>query len=186
MFDAQPMSRERQHPSPASGPMLIDDFSRDHRVSLLGTPWRLVTDRVMGGLSEGRMEIGEHEGRWALCLRGDVSLAKNGGFIQVNLDLGTAGPLDGSHLTGVRLVVRGNGEGYKLHLKTPETTLPWQSYRADFRALGDWREVHLPFSAFEPHRLARPLDTRRLARLGIVAIGRAMGAEVCVAEVGLY
>lgn len=132
------------------------------------------------------MEIGEIDDRRALCLRGDVSLANNGGFVQVNLALSPKGTLDASRSTGVRLVVRGNGEGYKIHLKTPDTSLPWQSYRADFRAGRDWYEVRLPFSRFEPHRLTERLDTHRLGRLGIVASGRAMEAEICVAEVGLY
>jgi hypothetical protein len=173
-------------PSLAAGPMPIDDFTRDDGLSLLGTPWRLVTDRVMGGVSDARLSVGERDGRRALCLTGDVSLANNGGFVQTNLDLSGKGTLDASHLTGVRLVVSGNGEGYKVHIKTPDTVLPWQSYRADFRAGEDWREVRLPFVEFEPHRVDPPLDTRRLSRLGIVAIGRAMTAEVCLAEIGLY
>ncbi len=174
------------NPSPAAGLLLIDDFSRDDGRSLLGTPWRLITDRVMGGVSVGRMSISEQHGRRALCLAGEVSLANNGGFVQVSLDLSSNGTLDASRLTGVHLVIRGNGEGYKVHLKTPDTALPWQSYRAEFRAGHDWREVRLPFLGFEPHRLDAPLDTRRLSRLGIVAIGRAMAAEVCLTEVGLY
>lgn len=173
-------------PSPATSPLLIDDFSRDDGRSLLGTPWRLVTDRVMGGLSDGRMRVGEQQGRRSLCLTGAVSLANNGGFVQVNLELSADGVLDASQFTGVRLVARGNGEGYKVHLKTPDTRLPWQSYRAGFRAEADWREIHLPFAEFVPHRLDAPLDRRRLTRLGIVAIGQAMAAEVCLAEVCLY
>jgi hypothetical protein len=126
------------------------------------------------------------DGRRALCLSGDVSLENNGGFVQVNLDLATAGLLDGSDFDGVRLVVRGNGEAYNLHLKTSATSMPWQSYRADFAAGPTWREVRLPFADFVPHRLVPALDVTRLRRLGIVAIGRAMRADVCVSEIGLY
>ena len=172
--------------SPAAYPLLIDDFARGDGRSLLGTNWRLVTDRVMGGLSEARMTVVDTQGRRALCLSGDVSLDNNGGFVQVNLALAPDGDRDASAYTGVRLVVRGNGEDYKVHLKTPDTALPWQSYRADFRAGDDWHEVRLPFSAFSTHRLDAPLDIRRLRRLGIVAIGRAMHADLCVAELGFY
>lgn len=177
-------------PSPAAGPLLIDDFRRADGRSLLGTSWRLVTDQVMGGLSAGQMRRGDFQGRRALCLSGAVSLANNGGFLQANLALGTNGgrdeTLDVSQYRGVRLVARGNGEGYKVHLKTSKTVVPWQSYRADFRAEADWREIRLPFAVFQPHRLDTPLDTSRLTRLGVVAIGRAMAVEVCVAEVGLF
>lgn len=165
---------------------LIDDFTSADARSRLGTPWRLVTDQVMGGVSSARMQRRTLEGHDALCLTGDVSLANNGGFVQVNLDLAAAGCLDASAFAGVRLLVRGNGETYNVHLKTAATTMPWQSYRAAFDAGDTWREVRLPFATFAPHRLVHALDRTRLKRLGIVAIGREMHADLCVAEIGLY
>jgi hypothetical protein len=182
MLSATPGAAE---PQPADG-LLIDDFAAPDGRSRLGTPWRLVTDQVMGGVSRGQMARRVVDGRPALCLAGAVSLANNGGFVQVNLDLAPWGLRDASAFDGVRLLVRGNGEEYNVHLKTAATTLPWQSYRAEFTADERWREVRLPFADFRPHRLVPGLDTARLKRLGIVAIGRAMQAEVCVAEIGLY
>lgn len=174
-------------PSHAVGTgLLIDDFRASNGVSRFGTSWRLVSDRVMGGVSDGRMAIRETAGRRALCLSGQVSLANNGGFLQVNLDLSTKGLLDATAFAGVQLLVRGNGEAYNLHLKTDATRLPWQSYRAAFAATDAWQEVRLPFETFTPYRLDRSLDVRRLRRLGIVAIGKAMEADVCIAEVRLY
>lgn len=163
---------------------LIDDFAAPTGVSRLGTPWRLVTDQVMGGVSQGHMARTLVDGRPALCLRGAVSLENNGGFVQVNLDLAPRGHFDASGFRGVRLVVRGNGETYGLHLKSADCIRPWQSYRAEFTAGPDWRELDLPFDRFSPHRLAEPLDPSRLMRLGLVAIGRIMHAEVCLARIG--
>jgi hypothetical protein len=169
---------------------LIDDFSHSAGLSRLGTTWRAVTDQVMGGRSVATIAIEQVGGRPALCLQGDVSLANNGGFVQAQLDLtppGSSGEaIDAGAFTGVRLVVRGNREVYHLHLKTTSTRLPWQSYRASFVADPDWREVHLPFATFEPHRLVQRLDPHRLTKLGILGIGRAFEARVCVAEVGFY
>jgi hypothetical protein len=169
-----------------AAPLLIDDFTRTDGRSALGTPWRVVTDQVMGGVSTARMGLELHAGRRALCLRGEVSLANNGGFAQINLALAPRGDLDASAYTGVRLVVRGNGEDYKVHLKTPDTLRPWQSYRADLPTGAAWSEVRIPFADFTPHRLAAPLDRSRLSRLGLVAIGQAMTAELCVAELAFY
>jgi len=166
--------------------LLVDDFSRDEPVSALGTTWRVVTDRVMGGESDARMMLRVIDGHRALCLSGDVSLANGGGFAQLILDLTPSDVLDASGFAGVRLVVRGNDEAYNLHLKTTATTRPWQSYRASFKTGPEWREVRLPFSAFSPHRVEPVLDVRRLRRLGVVAIGREMRAEICVAEVAFY
>jgi hypothetical protein len=166
---------------------LIDDCRHPGPESALGTTWRLATDRVMGGVSEAQMTKREINGRAALCLNGRVSLENNGGFVQMLLDLAAdRKPVDASAFDGIRLIVRGDGADYNLHLKTPATTLPWQSYRATFGTDAHWREQRLPFAAFAPYRLDVALDPRRLARLGIVAIGRAMTADVCIAEIGFY
>jgi hypothetical protein len=170
----------------AGAGLLIDDFKRSDSVSQLGTRWRVVTDRVMGGVSDASLALRQVDGRSALCLTGDVSLANNGGFVQVTLDLAPSGLMDASHFDGLRLIVRGNGQRYNLHLKTTATTMPWQSYRAELEAGPSWREVRLPFADFQPHRIVPALDVSRLRRLGIVAIGQAMQADICVAEIGFY
>jgi hypothetical protein len=164
--------------------MLIDDFSS--RISALGTSWRLVSDRVMGGVSEGTMVRNAIAGRSALCLRGAVSLENNGGFLQLALDLHPSGLLDATTYEGIELMVRGNGEQYSLHLKTGDIRLPWQSYRQRFETTSDWRFLRLPFADFEAHRIDKSLDTSRLRRLGLVAIGRPMAVDLCVAELRFY
>jgi hypothetical protein len=166
--------------------LLIDDFENPNGLSRLGTPWRLVTDGVMGGISRGSTSLEAVAGRRALCLRGDVRLENNGGFVQVALDLSVTGDFDASAYTGIRLIARGNDETYNLHLKSADVRFPWQSYRSTFLAVPEWREIRLPFEGFEPHRLELPLDRARLRRLGLVAIGRAFAADVCVGQVGFY
>jgi hypothetical protein len=166
---------------------LIDDFRDPEGRSRLGTRWRLVTDRVMGGVSTARMTLDTQDGRRVLCVEGDIRLEQNGGFVQVNLDLTRAGaPLDAGRFTGVRLIVRGNGETYNLHLKSHDCTLPWQAYRASFVAEDDWQEIRLPFAHFSPYRLSAPLNAGQLTQLGLVAIGRAFQAQLCIREVGWY
>jgi hypothetical protein len=167
-------------------PMIIEDRRHDDRRSALGTPWRAVTDGVMGGLSQARLDTAEIDGRPCLRLRGEVSLANNGGFVQMTLDLDPEAPLDASSYEGVLLEVRGNGATYNVHLKTEDVRLPWQSYRAGFQAPARWERIRLPFDAFSAHRIDAPLDRRRLRRLGLVAIGREMEADLCVARVELY
>jgi len=173
-------------PTRAADTGLIDDFTVPDGRSRLGTAWRLATDQVMGGVSTARMQWREIDGRHALCLSGDVRLENNGGFVQINLDLAPDGTLDGRRFQGIRLVVQGNGERYHVHLKTSATRLPWQSYRATFNAGLGWHEVRLPFDKFVPHRLVPALDVARLRRLGVVAIGQPMRADICVAEIGFY
>ena len=170
-----------------AGDMLIDDFSDPGLVSALGTRWRGVSDQVMGGISEATVGHAVLDERPCLRLTGDVRLENNGGFIQAALDLDPAGgTVDASGFSGVRLVVRGNGEQYSIHLRTPDNTRPWQSYRAHFAAGPDWVTQDLPFSAFVPYRLDTPLDTTRLRRIGLVAIGRAFRADLAVARLAFY
>jgi len=167
--------------------MLIDDFSTADLTTPLGTQWRSFSDQVMGGISRGAVARITLDGRPCLRLTGEVRLENNGGFIQAALDLGPRGEvLDASGYTGLRLSVRGNGEQYSVHIRTPDNSRPWQSYRARFLAGPAWQTVEIPFSDFEPYRIEAPLDVSRLRRIGLVAIGRAFQADLAVSEVSLY
>ena len=75
---------------------------------------------------------------------------------------------------------------YSLHLRTPDNVRPWQSYRASFTASSEWKTIDLPFVVFPPYRVEAPLDTSRLLRIGLVAIGRAFYADLGVSEVSFY
>jgi hypothetical protein len=166
---------------PEGVPALVDDRASGTRRAATGTDWELVTDRVMGGVSSGRLAPEEVLGRPALRLTGDVSLENNGGFVQMALDLAPgAGPVDASGFSGLAFEVTGNGEEYGVHLRTADVARPWQSYRATFIASPDWRRVELPFAGFEPHRIEAPFDRARLRRIGLVAIGRKFHADLAL------
>jgi len=166
--------------------LLVDDFSQEG-ISALGTRWQAFTDRVMGGLSNGRALFETIEGKRCLRLRGEVSLENQGGFIQAALPLAKEdGALDASGYRGVRLWVRGNGTAYYVHLRTGDSRLPWQYYAAEFEAGPGWKAIDLPFSAFAPENLDRAIDTRRLKRLAVVAAKKAFSADVAVSRVEFY
>ncbi|MBE0621763.1 MAG: CIA30 family protein [Burkholderiales bacterium] len=167
--------------------MLIDDLSIAHPLASNGARWQLFTDQVMGGISQGTAVREIIAGRAAIRLRGNVSLENNGGFVQIGLDLAPDGAcVDASLFDGVELDVRGNGDYYGVHLRTDAVTRPWQSYRQTFVTTEEWQTVRLPFVRFEPHRIASPLDTQHLRRIGIVAIGRAFTADVALARLAFY
>lgn len=169
------------------GDMLIDDFADENLVSKLGTPWRGVSDQVMGGISEATVAYGVIDGRRCLHLTGAVRLENDGGFIQAAVDLAPDGDtLDASGYNGLRLTARGDGERYSIHLRTPDNLRPWQSYRAHFTAGPEWQAIDLPFETFAPYRLDTPLDRTRLRRIGLVAIGRAFSADLAVSELVFY
>lgn len=171
----------------ADVPAIIDALDRPHPEATVGTRWAAVSDRVMGGVSSASMTRETVAGRPALRLRGTVSLANNGGFIQLALDLAPdGGTVDAGGWTGIEIDTLGNGEDYALHLKTADVVRPWQSYRAPLAAGPAWRTIRLPFTRFTPHRVDAPFDPTRLKRLGIVAIGRSFDADIAVGALRFY
>jgi hypothetical protein len=165
---------------------VIDDRRSNALLASNGMNWRAVSDTVMGGVSSGELIPTETEGRHCLRLTGKVSLENNGGFVQASLDLCSAGLLDASDYSGIEIEIYGNGEVYNLHLRTDDTRIVWQSYRASFHALPHWQTLRLRFDDFQPHRIDKPLDIKKLRRFGVVAIGREMQADVCIGRVSLF
>jgi hypothetical protein len=160
---------------------IIDDLSRDPPLSAIGTRWQLFTDRVMGGLSNGAMVREMVAGRPAIRMRGDVSLENNGGFIQIALDLAADGKaIDASTWRGIELDVFGATTRSTIFTCVPRVCRPGQSYRQSFRADPRWRKFKFQFQDFTPYRTDTTLDTRRLRRVGLVAIGRAFSADLSV------
>jgi hypothetical protein len=144
--------------------------------------WELVTDRVMGGVSNGQIEHAVIDGRTATRMTGRVSLDNNGGFIQIAADL----PPPPSGAKGVALELIGNAETYNIHLRTSDLTRPWQSFRQALTAPAEWTLCHFDFGDFEAHRTDEPLRPGNIRRIGIVAIGRVFNADAAVSTVSYY
>lgn len=93
---------------------VIDDFSEAFPLTSSGTEWSGFSDRVMGGVSVGSLLREAIDGRQCNVLRGQVSLANNGGFIQMANDL-TNDPsksklVDASQYDGIELDVLCKGD----------------------------------------------------------------------------
>lgn len=167
--------------------LIIDDGSGSGLRASNGQIWRCISDQIMGGVSAAALHRCRIENREALHLVGKVSLANNGGFVQMALDLAPAGSvIDASGYTGLALMLRCAGDGYKIHLRGPDLTRPWQSWRCDLPDAPEWTQLYLPFSSFYPHRTELPLQCARLSRLGVVAIGREMEADIAIARLAFY
>lgn len=165
---------------------IIDDRSSAGYAAGEGPDWRLVTDNVMGGVSNGQLTAEERGGRPCLRLSGEVRTENNGGFIQAALDLASTRQRDASDYDGVVIDVYGNGEVYNLHLRQDGLWLPWQAFRATFPAPPEWQTRYLPFSEFRPYSTSARLKPDRLKRIGLVAIGRAFSADICLGRIGYY
>lgn len=166
--------------------MLIDDFaSRDGRAAI-GSQWRGFTDRVMGGRSDMQVGYVDSDQGSVLRMQGQVRLDNNGGFIQARVPLQANGEdFDASDYRGIALRVRGAPGPYYLHLRTGHTWRPWQYYRAAIDLGPEWRDLIIPFSAFEGRSIRRELDVTGLRTLGVVAYGEAFEADIEVAHIEL-
>lgn len=171
---------------PVQNVLIIDDRTTGDYHSTSGNEWYLVTDGVMGGVSKGQLSPDVVESRPCLRMQGDVSLDDDGGFIQMVLNLSDDILQNVSDYTGMVLEIYGNEEQYNLHIRTQDTSLPWQSYRITFMAAPEWKTLYLPFAEFTPYRIDKMLDIRRIKRIGVVAIGRVFQANVCIGKVGLF
>ncbi len=166
--------------------LVLDDRNSGDLSAGAGNAWRFVSDTVMGGVSRGRLLPDSMAGRDCLRLQGEVSLDNNGGFVQGALGVPENVRALIAGYRGIVLDAHGNGEDYNVHLRTRDLWLPWQSFRSTFTALPQWQRLYLPFSDFKPYRTGKALDTAGIERIGIVAIGRAFSADLCIGMLGLY
>ena len=170
----------------ATDDLVIDDRSSDDVTSNLGTRWQLVTDNVMGGLSQGRLTLDSYKDKKCLRMRGDVTTENNGGFVQIALSLSDQDVFDASAYSGVEIEVAGNDESYNIHFRTGDLWFPWQSYRYSFSASSDWQTYRIPFSELEKYKTSHSFSRHKIRRIGLVAIGREFEADLCLAAVRFY
>lgn len=148
--------------------------------------WEYVADTVMGGVSTGEVQHGQIAGRQAVRLTGEVSLENDGGFIQMAFDVAQGDVMDASAWAGVEIEVRGDGTGYEMRLRTDQLERPWQSFRTTIDVTEDWQTIRFPWGAFEGRKTEQTLDPARLRRIGILAYGQKMQADIAVSAIRLY
>ena len=148
--------------------------------------WCFVTDKVMGGVSEGSLEFKQEEETYFYRMTGTLSLENNGGFIQFRTKI--ENHPRGESYKGVRLRVRGNNNEYTVHIRTKYLFLPWQYYESAFQATDEWTTIELPFSTFKKSNFYQPsnVSSQDIKTIGIVAIGREFEAQIDLASIELY
>ena len=143
--------------------------------------WRYIADEVMGGISSGKVEFINIEGKSNALLTGNVSTENNGGFIQIRKELKD---INLSKADSIRIVARGNNEKYYIFLRTTGTILPWQYYSYEFNVKNEYNEFIMPIRDFKKSGmlLANQINPKKITSIGIVAYGRDHYAELYVKE----
>ena len=145
---------------PTHNQLEIFDFTHPN-VDLQAT-WGAVDDVVMGGVSESgiRLRAG------SAVFSGHVSIENSGGFASVRTR-NFAPILNLSHYQGIELKVKGDGQRYKLFLRTEEK---WDGvgYAHSFDTIAnEWMTIQVPFKDLVPIFRAKtvsdaPLDTTQI------------------------
>ena len=142
--------------------MIIDDMRNQSGVpdeefcESGNAKWCFVTDKVMGGISEGSLEFKKERDTYFYRMTGDLSLENNGGFIQFRTKI--EDHPRGKSFKGIRLRVRGNINQYTVHIRTKYLFLPWQYYESAFQATEQWITIELPFTTFKKSNFYKKLS----------------------------
>ncbi len=149
--------------------------------------WQYISDRTMGGVSNGQAVLEQSEENFFARLTGNVSTKNNGGFIQLRstlsfMDLNNLK----SKLRGVRINVRGNGEIYHIFIRTSETRSYRDFFLATFVAEETWKTIDLPFEKFKHRFNNKILDGNDIRTFAIVAYGRDFFSDVSISNIIFY
>ena len=160
--------------------MVFEDFTVDQEKD-----WEFISDQVMGGVSDGKLEFINMGGHSFARMTGYVSLENNGGFIQFRKEVNGTGHNDSK---GLVVNVRGNNQKYFLHIRTTGTILPWQYYQAPFEVTQDWKKIKIAYDIFERSgiMLSKKVKPKKITSIAIVAFGYEQEVLIDVNNISFY
>ena len=144
--------------------------------------WELITDKVMGGKSDGKLEVLSDK-RSFLRLQGNVSTENNGGFIQFRSEF----EIPNDDYNGIIFNARGNPEIYYVHIRTKYTFLPWQYYSAKFMVDEDWKTLKIKFDEFKKSNFyqQKNFTSSDITTVAFVAFGKNFKAKLDIFDAKL-
>lgn len=148
------------------------------------SPWGLISDQVMGGISNGTLRQEQRQNSLCTCLVGRTSLDNNGGFVQMKLNIGLSDLH--AHYQGLFIELAGSAHDYNLHVKTAQLTRPWQSFRCTLSVEPQWTRFIIPYEQLLAHRTAARFQPAEIQSLAVVAIGEEFDVDVCVRRCGFF
>ena len=142
--------------------------------------WYLVTDQVMGGKSELRVEV---DGG-VFSLNGYVTTENNGGFVRLahspkNVD---------KEVKGIRFMAKGNNETYEVHVTMQGLRMPpWAYHSSTFDVNAEWKMFEINFSDFEKKSgVSAKLRPNNIRDISFAGYGRDFDVDLQVKEISFY
>ncbi|WP_309733036.1 CIA30 family protein [Chamaesiphon sp. OTE_75_metabat_556] len=151
---------------PTDNQLELFDFTNP-TIDLQAT-WGAVDDVVMGGVSESGMRLKAG----IAVFSGNVSIENSGGFASVRTR-NFEPSLNLSNYQGIELYIKGDGQRYKIFLRT-ETKWDGVGYAYSFDTIAnEWMTIQVPFADLVPIFRAKtvsdaPLDTTQICSLQLM------------------
>ena len=142
--------------------------------------WYLVTDQVMGGKSELRVDVDDG----VFSLSGYVTTENNGGFVRLahspkNVD---------KEVKGIRFMAKGNNETYEIHVTMKGLRMPpWAYHSSTFDVNTEWKMFEINFSDFEKKSgVSAKLLPNNIRDISFAGYGRDFDVDLQVKEISFY
>ena len=142
--------------------------------------WYLVTDQVMGGKSELRVDVDDG----VFSLSGYVTTENNGGFVRLahspkNVD---------KEVKGIRFMAKGNNETYEVHVTMQGLRMPpWAYHSSTFDVNTEWKMFEINFSDFEKKSgVSAKLLPNNIRDISFAGYGRDFDVDLQVKEISFY
>lgn len=139
----------KQLPKPLTDSKLMVNMSTEEDLKV----WQRLDDVIMGGKSESALDVASADSDASVVWQGEL-ITDGGGFCGTRT---SSQDWDLGDYDGVQLRVRGDGQTYKMNLKTAEQEeSPESTYQAQFDTEdGVWTTVKLPWHKFVPVKRAQ-------------------------------
>ncbi len=144
-----------------SSTAVIFDFNKNTPL----TNWYVVDDVVMGGRSNGTMQLHPDGHGW---FKGNVSLENNGGFSSIRYRFN---PIAVKEFSTIKIRVKGDGKKYQFRIKDNKRN--YYSYIQYFTTSKEWETLSIPlkdmYPAFRGYQMDMPnFDADKIEEMAIL------------------
>jgi len=142
--------------------------------------WAVITDQVMGGVSELRIRHANN----TFFLSGEVSTKNNGGFVRLSNSIN----INSNDFQGIRFKARGNNETYEIHVTLKGLKIPpWSYFSQSFDVTNEWQEYEIFFRDLKRSSgfSAASMKAKNIRDLSIAGFGRDFEVDLAIKEISL-
>ena len=142
--------------------------------------WRVITDQVMGGVSN--LSISHSEG--IFFMKGNVSTDNNGGFVRLSNRI----DISSNSFNGIKFKAKGNNETYEIHVTLKGIRVPpWSYFSKSFDVTNDWQEYEIFFKDLKRSSgiSTASMMAKNIRDISIAGYGKDFNVDLAIKEISL-